>query len=109
MDGKLFRKKEKITDKKEDTGYICMYCGNEGYKNPSDHGLHFSHDDVYGKKFVCDECDQLITKTNVMLKNAIDNMMAGEIRNAKRSIRDAVLHLSRYESGIKQERETRRF
>ena len=60
-------------------GYVCKYCGRHfrfedgGGCNPADFGLHYSDKDVYGLEFTCTACDRLVTITNRLIKNAIDD------------------------------------
>ena len=51
-----------------------MYCGREGFGNPSDYGLHFNDEDVFGEKYVCPLCDEMITQSNRMFKKVLEKL-----------------------------------
>lgn len=59
-----------------DEKYVCKYCGKTfsfegGGCNPSDYGLHYTDQDIYGREFTCIACDKLVTMTNRYIKYAI--------------------------------------
>ena len=53
----------------------CMYCGKElvdNGHNPEDFGLHTPYMD-FSNKCTCNDCNNLITITNRLLKNVLDS------------------------------------
>ena len=62
--------------------YTCPYCGKQfgafcGPANPDDYGLH-NFVDWSSVDGTCPECDALVTTTNRIIKNVIDNNYSKE-------------------------------
>ena len=75
--------------------HICMYCGREGSGNPSDYGLHFNDEDVFGDKYACSLCDGMITQSNRMFKNVLNELQNDNKSSAKATLDTVILHLSK--------------
>lgn len=80
--------------------HICMYCGREGSGNPSDYGLHFNDEDVFGNKYVCPLCDRMITQSNRMFKNVLDELQNDNKSSAKAILDTVILHLSKIRDSL---------
>lgn len=75
--------------------HICMYCGREGSANPSDYGLHFNDEDVFGNKYVCPLCDGMITQSNRMFKSVLEELQNNNKSSAKAILETTISHLSK--------------
>ena len=75
--------------------HICMYCGREGSTNPSDYGLHFNDEDVFGNKYVCPLCDEMITQSNRMFKSVLEELQNNNKSSAKAILETTISNLSK--------------
>lgn len=72
-----------------------MYYEREGSVNPSDYGLHFNDEDVFGNKYVCPLCNGMITQSNRMFKNVLEELQNNNKSSAKAILETTISHLSK--------------
>lgn len=102
---KIFQKNKRKKDFASQHCQRCMYCGEkvEFGGNPADF-LHYTDEDVFGKKVVCGFCDGIITQSNRFFKRALDEKKQGNVDGMVLELRQAATQINRIADYYEKER-----